>query len=53
MYKVKFTPYRKGLGKFMLRQTKHKNLILDPAILPWFVGFKKSKDKGLYLLVNL
>ena len=25
-------------------QTKHKNLILGPAILPWFVGFKKSKD---------
>lgn len=27
-------------------QTKHKNLILGPAILPWFVGYKKSKDKG-------
>lgn len=122
MYKVKFTPYRKKLGKIMLRQTKggkgissdgryqffineniddpdfwivqgkgvrasescmvapentlvlttepksvlvypqryikqfgaicssqeqtkHKNLILGPAILPWFVGYKKTKDK--------
>jgi len=27
-------------------KTKHENLILGPAILPWFVGFKKSKDKG-------
>jgi hypothetical protein len=28
-------------------QTKHKNLILGPAILPWFVGFKKSKENEL------
>ena len=28
-------------------KTKHKNLILGPAILPWFVGFKKSKDNKL------
>ncbi len=33
-------------------QTKHKNLILGPAILPWFVGFKKSKDKGLISTLN-
>jgi hypothetical protein len=24
--------------------TKHKNLILGPPILPWFVGFKQSKQ---------
>ncbi len=28
-------------------QTKHKNLILGPAILPWFVGFKRSKDNEI------
>ena len=28
-------------------QTKHKNLVLGPAILPWFVGFKKLKDNTL------
>lgn len=25
-------------------ETKHKNLILGPAILPWYVGFEKLKD---------
>lgn len=122
MYKVKFTPYRKGLGTIMIRQTagfkgissdgryqffinekiedpdfwvvqgkgvrekescmvapentllltteprsvlaypkrytkqfgtvcssqeqiKHKNLILGPAILPWFVGYRKIKPQ--------
>jgi len=28
-------------------ETKHKNLILGPAILPWYVGFKKLKDNKL------
>lgn len=26
-------------------QIKHKNLILGPAILPWFVGYKKIENK--------
>lgn len=39
-------PYIKQFGTVCSCQeeTKHKNLILGPAILPWFVGFKKSKD---------
>jgi hypothetical protein len=27
-------------------QMKHKNLIVGPPILPWFIGYKKTKDKG-------
>lgn len=33
-------------------QTKHKNLILGPPILPWFVGFEKSKENGIVPTLN-
>lgn len=28
------------------KKPKHRNLTLGPAILPWFVGFKRIKGKG-------
>jgi hypothetical protein len=45
VYPKKYTK-QFGMVHSSQEQIKHPNLILGPIMIPWYVGFKQTKDKG-------